>query len=440
MTQLRTSRQLTPATNRSQTAGKQRAKPPLIILGGEVNALSVARSLWRQGVEVFALNEPASLLRYSRACRWIKTDPRRQPADAWLDFLTGPESDHLSGAVLLAASDAAIELIARQRESLAGKFVLDDSNPQAQLCMLNKLCTYRAARTAGVPTPRFWSARSVAEIEASRDEFVYPLLVKPELSHVFFAKYQRKYLVVNSYEELQQTLRSVEEKDVRFLLVEYMEGPDDRACSYYTYLDGDGKPLFHYTKRIIRRYPMNEGFACYHVTDHIPEVRELSLRLFQHVGLRGLAHAEFKRDQRDGQLKLIECNARFTGANGLVAKSGFDLGQFVYNRLTGQPQEKLTNYRDNMYEWYPVEDFLAFCQLRRRGEITFRQWVKSLLHRQLLPVFRWTDPAPSLAGGCRYIRRYLKKSFATTARASIPKSAPNTGVRPDHLPRETQVT
>ena len=389
------------------------AKPALILLGGEVNALSIARSLSAAGVDVYALNEPGSPLRYSRHCRWIKTEPRQLITDAWAEYLLGPASDHLQGSVLLAASDDAIELIARHRNALEEKFLLDDSNPQAQLCMLNKLQTYRAARSAGVPTPRFWSASSLQQVEAVRDELVYPLLIKPELSHVFFARFHKKYLVVNNYGELVNTLKQLADTNIEFLLMEYIEGADDQLCSYYTYLDADGIPLFHFSKRVIRRYPIHEGITCYHVTDHNDEVQELSLQLFASAGLRGLANAEFKRDARDGKLKLIECNARFTAANGLVAESGFDLGRFVYSRLIGQPQADMLEYQDEMRLWYPLEDFLAFCQLYRRGELTFSQWLKSLMHRKLLPVFRWTDPLPSLVGSCDRIHRYLKKLFVT---------------------------
>ena len=55
-------------------------------------------------------------------------------------------------------------------------------------------------------------------------------------------------------------------------------------------------------------------------------MRDLGLALFGHAGLRGVANVEFKRDPRDGRLKLIECNARFTAANGLLTASGIDLG------------------------------------------------------------------------------------------------------------------
>ena len=63
------------------------------------------------------------------------------------------------------------------------------------------------------------------------------------------------------------------------LLMEYIPGGDDRLCSYYTYLNEAGAPLFHFTKRIIRRYPAGMGTACYHITDWIPELAEPANRL-----------------------------------------------------------------------------------------------------------------------------------------------------------------
>src|SRR5438105_868251 len=80
-------------------------------------------------------------------------------------------------------------------------------------------------------------------------------------------------------------------------------------------------PLFEFTKRVIRRFPAMTGTACYAITDRIPEAAELGNRLFRHVALRGLANVEFKRDVRDGTLKLIECNARFTASQALVTRS-----------------------------------------------------------------------------------------------------------------------
>jgi predicted ATP-grasp superfamily ATP-dependent carboligase len=189
-------------------------------------------------------------------------------------------------------------------------------------------------------------------------------------------------------------------------------------------MDANGSALFDFTKRIIRRFPKNEGLACYHITDHNPEVREVALRLFRHVGLRGVANAEFKRDPRDGQLKLIECNARFTAANKLVAHAGIDLGHFVYARLIDLPLPPTQCYRARMRLWSPVEDFKAYRELKALGEITFWQWLRSICHWQVFPVFSWRDPMPTLVSELQRTGRILARGMGLRRR--ITKQRPST--------------
>jgi len=372
--------------------------PPVVLLGGDANALSVARSLSRAGVAVYAIGLPNSPARWSRFCRWISTETHGDVQESWTRFLLGPESEHLRGAVLLSCCDDGIELIANHREALSQQFKLDDSDKHAQLCMLNKLATYEAAVAAGVPTPRFWVADSREQLDRILDELCYPLIVKPQHSHAFAARIGKgKFLRVENFSELLDAHRRLTEQvGIAVVLMECIPGPDDRLCSYYTYLDAQGRPLFDFTKRIIRRSPLNRGPACYHVTDWNPEVKEVALRLFQHVGLRGLANAEFKRDERDGQLKLIECNARFTAANCLVAASGLDLAKFVYNRLAGRPFELPSEYATGLHLWDPVLDFRAFLELRRANQQTLGRWLSSLWRPKMLPYFCWSDPLPSV--------------------------------------------
>ena len=371
-------------------------QPPVIVIGGGANALSVARSMAKRGVKVYAINKPGSAVGHSRFAERIKLPHTDRYVEAWTEFLLGAESDHLQGAVLLAASDVGLEIIANNRDALLLRYQLDDSNPQAQLLMLDKLSTYRVAQKAGTHTPRFWSIASTAEIKSLENELVYPLLVKPKSSYAFTDRFRGKFFLANDFEEVLRGCERLMEAGIECLLVEKIPGADDLLCSYYTYLDAEGTPLFHFTKSIIRRYPPNMGLACYHITDWNPAVRDAALPLFQAAGLRGLANAEFKLDLRDGKLKLIECNARFTEANGLVADCGFDLAQFVYNRILGVPQTPLVEYRTGKRLWYPIDDFRAFLALRKDCKLSFFQWFVSVLHRQHFPLFRWLDPLPSL--------------------------------------------
>jgi predicted ATP-grasp superfamily ATP-dependent carboligase len=388
--------------------------PSVIIMGGSTNAISVARSLGREGIRVYAVNGPDEPVRYSRYCHFICPSKDGNFSEAWEGYLLGDESEHLRGSVLLACSDIALEVLIKNRESLSRKFVLDIMNKEAQLCMLNKLYTYEAAHNAGIPIPKFWRVEKLEQLLMHKKEYVYPLILKPVYSHKFAEVFNCKYFLVNSFDELLKAYLKVDQFGIVVMLVEKIPGPDDRYCSYYTYIDENGEALFDFTKRIIRRYPYNQGLACYHITDWNPEVRDLGLKYFNHVRLIGLANVEFKRDDRDGKLKLIECNARFTAANCLVAESGFDLALFVYNRLVGQTQPTLKGkrYKEGLRLWYPVEDFSSFKELRGRGELSFLEWLKSIMHPQVLPYFRWYDPIPTIVSDSKRIYRFIKKKIS----------------------------
>jgi D-aspartate ligase len=385
-------------TNAITQRHRQLAGPPVIIVGGNANALSIAWSLGRAGVEIYAINAPQELVKYSRFCKWIEIARGSGTLqEDWAAYLLGSESEHLRGSVLLAASDVAIELIATYRQQLSRKFRLDLSNPAAQLCMLDKLCTYRAARAVGVPTPKFWVAETREQIRNLKDDLVYPLILKPILSHEFKDKFNRApFMQARRFDEVLDAFDAVSNAGIKTFLVEMIPGPDDKLCSYYTYLDESGQNLFDYTKRIIRRFPVNMGDGVYHITDSVADIKELSLKLFRHVGLRGIANAEFKLDARDNQLKLIECNARFTAADCLLTASGLNLSLFVYNRLTGRPQQLPGTYRRGLRLWHPLRDYMSYRQLNKMGLLTFRDWVRSVLHPQIFPIFRWYDPLPAI--------------------------------------------
>lgn len=395
-------------------------RPPVIILGGADNALSIARSLGHAGITTYAINQPQALVRNSRFCRWIEIPSTgKRLEEDWAAYLLGSESDHLRDSVLLAASDVAIELIADHRPSLSARFRLDISNPTAQRCMLNKLCTYEAARQAGVPTPRFWVPDGREQIEALRNELVFPLIVKPLFSHEYKAKFMgATFARASTFDELIDVSEAIHRARIKTFLVEMIPGLDDRLCSYYTYMDEKGDNLFDYTKRIIRRYPIGMGTAVYHITDDVPSVKELALRLFRQAGLQGIGNAEFKLDDRDGQLKLIECNARFTAADCLLTASGLNLSLFVYQKLTGHEPRAPSHFRPGMRLWAPTQDYKAYRQLNSLGVLSFGQWVRSILHPQILPIFRWYDPMPAVVNTLRLVRSKFFARFLAPRHAA----------------------
>jgi predicted ATP-grasp superfamily ATP-dependent carboligase len=370
------------------------ANPPALIVGGDANAVSVARALNRHGIEVHALNHPDTFIRHSRAARWIVLAGDTGPL-GWERFLLGADSDFLRGAVLLVCSDEAIDIVIRNYAALSSKFRLEPSRPEVKRTLLDKFETYRLAQEAGVPTPRFWRFDTVADLERQAASLPYPAIVKPLVSQDF-AVYGRKYLLARNREELVERFREVALRNIPVVVMEYIHGGDDRLCSYNAWMDERGAPLLSFTKRIIRRHPANMGIACCHVTDWNTKVAELGLKLFRHVGLVGFGNVEFKRDARDGLLKIIECNARFTASDCLATASGVPFALFTYQWLAGQAPKPSRTYRTGRRLWLPIEDFHAFRALRREGKLGFGAWLLSIRPPTMLPLFDWRDPGPSL--------------------------------------------
>jgi D-aspartate ligase len=388
------------ATSAASTNGE----PPAVILGGAQTALSVARSLSDSGVTVFVLDRPDSPCRHSRMRAAFVDVGCREMQVRMLDWLrSGPH-----GAVVLACGDEGLELIARQRaELVALGYRPMEADDDVLLAMLDKQRTDALAREHGIPVPRVRALRDQADVDAVTEEFGYPCVLKPVHSHVFARETgsSAKVLIVPGPEALQGEFERMSALGVEMLVIEVIGGSGDEYVSYYSYLDERGEPLLHFTKRKIRQLPNHFGSGTYHATTRDPEVAELGLRFFQAIGLRGLGNVEFKRDARDGQLKLIECNPRFTMSNELIRAAGMDLALFSYNRALGRPTPAVDHYRDDLHLWDPLPDMLAFLQYRQNGELSFAEWVASLLHRQRFPSARIDDPLPFMLSTARLAAR-----------------------------------
>lgn len=369
---------------------------PAVLLGGAFNALSVARSLWRQGVPVDVLGDGrgGSIARHSRACRTHV--PARQSAgvpEQWMRWLLN-ESEP---AVVLPCCDEGIELIAGHRAELraAGHLPIE-ANDAASLSMLDKARSYELAREAGVPAPQTLTVQDPAQLHEL--EFAFPCGIKPLFSHLFARRFNSaaKGMTVRDLREARRVLEPILREGHPMLLTEVIPGRDDQYRSYYTYMDEAGEPLLHFTKRKLRQHPIHFGLGSYHLTEWNDEVAELGLRFARAAALRGVVNVEFKRDERDGQLKLIECNPRFTEVNEQLRAAGIDLALVAYNRLLGRPLPPLDSFTDHLALWFPVEDVRALRDYRRQGELTTAAWLRTLAHRHTPLLFDARDPGPSV--------------------------------------------
>ncbi len=371
---------------------------PVIIVGGLENSLSIVRSLGKQGIPVSVASVASCQAFNSRFIdRSFIIPEGTTPKDYYKALLLGSESQQYDGCVLLACSDEGIEFIIENHTVLTEKYILDIQKPELQKAMLDKQDTLRMAKEAGIGIPEFWNIDSIDDIPKVAKEITYPAIIKPIHSHLFVKAFDgKKLLQVNNEEELRENAEAVIEKGLEFMVSELIPGPDTLNSSYYTHIDDDGNALYKFTKYIVRRVPPNFGGACCHGTKWLPETAEQGERFFRSIGFTGVANVEFKTDPRDGVLKIIECNARYTAGQELVTRSGIDTSYLIYQYLTGNKMPMATEYREDMQYWYPREDFRSYRILAARGELSFFQWLKSISHYPtVFPYFSVTDPKPS---------------------------------------------
>jgi D-aspartate ligase len=383
--------------------------PPVVILGGAANALSAARSLGRSGRAVHVLldrpgHAPVTNSRYVASCL-----PALEGADrttqwrAW--FRMGP-----AGAVVLPCGDIGLTFLAHHRDELTEQgYRPVPAADSVVLAMLDKQRTFELASAAGVEVPRVASVSSVEDLDRLMEDMSFPCAFKPRRSHENVTG--RKGIIVHNRAQLNDTYHWLCSVSADMLVTEVVPGVDDTYCSYYSYLDDDGAPLVHFTKRKIRQHPPVFGdLGSYHSTRWYPDAAEIGLRFFQAIGLRGIGNVEFKRDARDGRLKLIECNPRLTAATELVRRSGVDLAEIGYQRALGRPVDPQWQFTPGMYLWLPGLDFQALRAYRRQGTLSTARWLASVARPQTLTVFNHDDLLPAAGVAGQFARRGLRRT------------------------------
>jgi D-aspartate ligase len=403
---------------------------PAILLGGHMNALSAARSLWKMGVAVDVFDDASSdvHIRRSRACRRHFTlDTNRDVAEQWMSWLL----KDCEPSVVIPCSDDGLELIARHRRELeSAGHRPTEANDEVVLALLDKSTTYDLARRAGIPSPRTITLTTRADF-AMLDDFLFPCAIKPVRSHDFSRRFRplAKGSFVQSRSEAMQISGPIVDENMPMLLTEVVEGTDE-CCSYFSYLDADGAPLTHFTKRKLRQYPTRFGLGTYHLTKWDADVAQLGLRFFQAIGLRGIGNVEFKRDVRDGVLKLIESNPRLINANEVVRVAGIDFVRLAYTRVAGLPPPPLDSFKDDIGLWFPIDDIRALRCYQRDGELSISAWARSLMRKQCAPQFNLADPLPSVFSATQRLGRLTRRASPGSVSGRRPDADPYSASSP----------
>ena len=377
---------------RSQAAGA-------VAFGSDYRALGLVRSLGRRGIPVLVLSGSDDVLaaksRYATDVVSLPVggDPTLFLCDLWERF-------ELAGWVLFPTADESAAIVARSYNVLAERYLLASPPWDTFRWAHDKRLSNELATLTGVPHPRTWSVSSAEE--AARLDLDFPIILKPAVKESFNALTAAKAWRVDSPEQLRQRFtEALELLPAEALMIQELipgSGKDgDGEQLSYAALCHRGAPLAQLVARRTRQYPPDFGRASTFVeTVEDAEVEEMSRRLLGRLGLDGLVEVEFKRDPRDGELKLLDINLRVWGWHTLAQRAGVDFPYLAYRLARGEEITERPHARTGE-RWLRLStDLPSGIREVLRGNEPLLPYMKTLFSRHESAIFARDDPWPAV--------------------------------------------
>lgn len=347
-----------------------------------------------------------------RRSRWYHAAPGTEAEAhndlaAYLDRLPWPR------AVLMPCSDNWTLAVSRLPAELRHRFPASLPAGGVLDALVDKLGLAALLATLDLPHPDTRAVESERTLAEVPDEQLQRSFLKPRDSQRFFARYGAKACRFTGRIQAGQVLQRLTAAKHRMVLQEYVAGP---ASNHY-FVDGfatAGVAETIFVRRRLRMHPRDFGNSTYMVSitpdEAAPAVRTVR-QLLSHVKYRGPFSAEFKRDERDGEFKLLELNVRPWWYVEFASQCGVNVCAMAYRDALGLPVTPVRSYAVGRTCVYPAYDLDACRELRQRGELSLAEWARSWLLASK-PVFRLSDPIPGIAGAAGFAVNRLRRLVA----------------------------
>jgi D-aspartate ligase len=216
---------------------------------------------------------------------------------------------------------------------------------------------------------------------------------------------------------LQSVYERVSKANCEILMQEWIPGDSDQIVVWGGYMSKASEPLAYFTARKIVQEPSEFGTGCVVESTPLPELLEPSVRLCRALGYQGLAEIEYKREVRNGTLKLIEINPRHWDWHQLGDASHVNLTWAAYRHLAGETVEPVQP-RIQHATWIAEDALLThalagMCQ----GEFGAFKALRRFSRHTMCSIFSMADPLPFF----RYTGSTLLPSLVRAAGRKIYK-------------------
>ena len=373
---------------------------PAIVFGLFETGLGVIRSLGQKDIRVIAIDFKKDIAFFSKYAEPLICPHPLTEEDQFLQWLIDL-SDKMENTILpvFFTSDVFLNVFSKNRVLLKKYFSFNLPHEQILNRIENKYEQYLLAKSSGVRVPLTYAIRSEEDLKSiDSSKLLYPVFIKglDVLSWRSKISSSIKGFQANNIQKLYEIAKPIIKKQVPIVVQEIIEGVDTNHFKYCCYIDQTKNLLAEFTLQKIRQSPIHFGVGAVVESVNYPELEEAGRQLFQGLQYRGIGSAEFKIDDRDGQLKLIEINPRYWQQNYLSTYCGINFPYINYKDLTNKENRFYNSFSTGIKWVNPYMDFNSFWDYYKEGSISFLGWRKSLRGKKVYSDFSWKDPIPGL--------------------------------------------
>ncbi|GAA4433312.1 carboxylate--amine ligase [Georgenia halophila] len=318
-----------------------------VILGGDIGAYATARTFHEAyGVRSVVLAGVSTW----QVARSVAVDHRVVPSLSRPDRLVAtlrevvaerPEVTHL----LLASADWYVDALVAHRaelEAMPGRVVVPYAGAEALDRIGDKGSFTALCRELGLPVPETVVVRA-PDGPAAAAGLRFPVVVKASSTTAYHAVSfpgQQKVDRATDPTALATVLARIAGAgfDGDLLVQEEIPGPDSEMAAVNLFFDADGTWRFAQYGRVLleEHTPGALGNSVAQVTGVHRGVVDQARRLLEHVGWRGFANVDLKRDPRDGVHRFLEVNPRVGRSGYAVTASGYDISRMYVDGFVTQ--------------------------------------------------------------------------------------------------------
>jgi D-aspartate ligase len=284
--------------------GSPDRRVPAVVIGGELNALGVCRSLAVGGMSVWVVDRrrwnPGLWSRYAHP---VLTDALHGPG--FVAFLRALQRRIGEPPFLVVTDELALLTISEHRKQLEGLYRFRLPAHDTVLMLHDKARFHESAMKHGWPVPNGVVVRGAADLPKIAS-LRLPMILKPaDKRHFHEGNAPRLIAVENRADALAAAERLLAQAG-EVLVQETIEGPDDNIYFCLFYRGRNGETLGMFTGQKLASTPPGTGSTAFCTAAANEELERTTKDFLDQVNYFGFGGVEYKRDARNGRYLIIE--------------------------------------------------------------------------------------------------------------------------------------